>query len=457
MCRFSNPLAAPWPRRPMIAERPLHVNMMTGFFYPDLSGTGQVLTDLALGLRQRGCDVTVYTTHPTFGSRKRAKRRETLHGVRIHRLFGTQFDKNHKVGRAINSATFLMSALWTLLTLRTPGPILLGSHPPLLEFICYLATRVRRRRYILLVHDVFPEIAIVLGLLEPRGLVRRIWDAANRASLTHAARIIVLSESMKANIVRKVGGAAVASRIHVIHNWADEDFIRPLAKAENRFAEEHGLRDTFVVLYSGNLGRSHNLETIIGAAERLRDRRMVFLFIGDGAKKQKLQARVAELGLHNVRFLPYQPRETLPRSLTCADVSLVALEKGIEGLQMPSKIYSTLASGRPIVALVEPGYEIARIIASAGCGRSVAPNDVAGLANILDHYYTNREAAARAGRMGRLFFETHFTRDRTIRAYDELLRCVDANVPWAAVPEMTDPRTASLENPSWVDVPKQLP
>jgi len=408
----------------MTAETPLRVNIVSIYFHPDMSGTSQILTDLAVGLSKMGCQVSVYTTHPTFGSRSRAKRREIYNGVEIHRLFGTQFDKNHKIGRAINSATFLASAFWTMLTRRVEGPFLIVSHPPFLEFAGYLVSRLRRRRYVYLVHDVFPDEAITLGFINPNGLVRKAWDRANTLSVSHAAQVIVLSESMKAVMMKKGGHRSEAQRFHVIHNWVDEAFIRPLAKSENWFVTRHGLDNTFVVLYSGNLGQSHDLETMIAAAERLRERDMTFLFIGDGGKKQKLEALVQERGLRNVRFLPYQPRDVLPFSLTCSDVSLMALEKGIEGLQMPSKLYAILASGRPVVALVEAGFEIARLIDGAGCGRSVPPNDVEGLCRALEFYYADRSACDRAGRLGRQYLEAHFSRARALREYYDVLRSV---------------------------------
>jgi glycosyltransferase involved in cell wall biosynthesis len=207
--------------------------------------------------------------------------------------------------------------------------------------------------------------------------------------------------------------------VRIIHNWADESVIRPLAKESNPFAREHGLVEPFVVLYSGNLGLSHCLEPVIDAAERMQDRNLVFLFIGDGGKRSKLEARAR--GLRNVRFLPYQPREMLPFSLTCSDVSLVALERGIEGLSMPSKLYAILASGRPVIGFVEPGREVARIVADASCGSTVEPGDAAALVRVLETYMADRERCAREGANGRAWFERHYSRARACREYVDVL------------------------------------
>jgi glycosyltransferase involved in cell wall biosynthesis len=368
-----------------------------------------------------GCDVFVYTTHPTFGSRVRLKAFEIHQGVRIRRLFCSQLNKDHRLGRILNEITFFTSALWTLLTTRTAGPLLIVSHPTFLGFAGYLLNRLKGQRYVYLVHDIFPDVAVTLGYIKPNGLVRKLWDWINTLSVNNATRVVVLGESMKAIMLRKGGRSAAVNKFHVIHNWVDERFIRPLPKAANRFAREHGLQDLFVVLYSGNIGRSQDLETVILTAERFRDRDAVFLFIGEGGKKRKLEALAKERELKNVRFLPYQSREMLPFSLTCADVSLLALEPGIEGLSMPSKLYAILASGSAVVALVETNLEIARIIAAAGCGKTVLPTDVDGLTRVLEGYYADREACARDGRRGREYLEAHFGRSRALHQYYELV------------------------------------
>jgi len=405
----------------------VRVNIVTQYFYPDFAATGQLLTELAVGLARMGCEVSVYTTQPSYGSRERAKRSEVYEGVRIVRVFSTQFDKNVKVGRIINSVTFFSAVLFALLIRRISGPLLIVSNPPFLPLVGYILNKLKGQLYTYLVNDIYPDIAVKLGYLKPTGLVRRIWDFVHRLIIAQASRVIALSESMESIVMKKVDldGRMESEKFRVIHNWVDEEFIRPIPKYENWFATQHSLQDKFVVLYSGNIGLSHDLETVIAAAERLRERDIIFLFIGDGGKKRKLELLVAQNGLQNVRFLPYQPREALPYSLTCSDVSLVALEKGIEGLSMPSKLYSILASGRPVVALVEEGSEVARIIEDAECGKRVAQNDVGALVKIIDYYYKHREAVARDGQNGRRYFEKHFTLARACKVYYDLLKSLN--------------------------------
>jgi colanic acid biosynthesis glycosyl transferase WcaI len=252
--------------------------------------------------------------------------------------------------------------------------------------------------------------------------VRRGLEWLNRLCLRKAASVIVLSQSMKNRVLKKCGDADAAGRLHVIHNWVDEGFIRPVAKADNWFLERHGLEDKFVVLYSGSMGLSDDLETVIAGAERFRDRNAVFLFVGDGSKRKPIQELAERKGLANVRFLPYQPTETLPFSLACSDVSLIALKKGIEGIAMPSKLYAIMASGRPVVALVERGLDVAQIVETAGCGESVEPGDVEGFVRALDSYYRDRARCDRDGRRGREYLEAHFARSRALQQYYHVLQ-----------------------------------
>jgi len=402
------------------------VTIVTGNFHPDFSGTGQLMTSLAVGLKALGCDVWVYTARPAYGAVGPSPSFEIQKGVEIRRLFATQLDKNVPMGRMLNAVTFFVSAFWVLLWRRRRGPLLIVSNPPFLGFLGYLLKMLRGQNYVYVVHDVFPDIAVKLGVIRPQSLLRKVWDRVNHAVVTQASRIVVLGEAMREVMVAKGNGTPlVANRTRIIPNWADENLIRPLPKSENWFVREQGLEASFVVLYSGNMGLSHDLETLIEAADRMRSRDVVFLFIGDGGKRPKLESLARERGLQNVRFLPFQPRERLPYSVTCADVSVVALERGIEGCSMPSKLYTIMASGRPIVALVERSFEVARIIETADCGTCVDPSDVDGLLRVLNHYEADRNWRERQGGNGRAYFEAHFSRARALREYLEVLKFAD--------------------------------
>jgi glycosyltransferase involved in cell wall biosynthesis len=223
---------------------------------------------------------------------------------------------------------------------------------------------------------------------------------------------------MKRRLVE--GKGADPAKITIIHNWADCRAVAP-GPRDNAFARQHGLVDRFVVLHAGNIGLSQDLEIVLHAAEQLRERPdVVFVFVGDGAKKKNLQEIAERRDLRNVKFLPYQPRETMDQSYATADVSLVSLKRGLAGVIVPSKIYNVLASGRPCVAALEQDCEVADIIRQHGCGYVINPGNASALtARVLD-LAADRESAAAMGARARCA-ALSFDRPRQVAAYHALL------------------------------------
>jgi glycosyltransferase involved in cell wall biosynthesis len=266
-------------------------------------------------------------------------------------------------------------------------------------------------------------MAVKLGYLSEKGLIAKIWERVNRAIYSRADFIAVLGEYMEKEVRKKLKDPG---KIRVIHNWADKDFIKPIKKEENWFCEKYGLEKRLVVLYSGNIGLFHDLETVILAANRVKDKRdIVFVFIGEGGKKAKLMKMVEDLKLNNVLFLSYQPKENLPLSLTSGDISVVSLEKGIEGLAVPSKLYTSLAAGQAILGLVGEKSEIADVIKKYNCGFRVDQGDVEGLIKILERLYNDQKLLNEMKSNARKCFEENFDKAMAIDKYFEIVREVN--------------------------------
>jgi colanic acid biosynthesis glycosyl transferase WcaI len=213
--------------------------------------------------------------------------------------------------------------------------------------------------------------------------------------------------------------------VTVIHNWADCGAVTP-GPRDNAFARQHGLVDRFVVLHAGNIGLSQNLEIVLHAAEQLRDRQdIVFVLVGEGAKKRDLQEVAARRDLRNVTFLPFQPREAMDQSYATADVSLISLKRGLSGVIVPSKVYSVLASGRPCIAAVEQDCEVAQIVQEARCGFVVGPGDASALRARVVELASNRDLAREMGEQAR-GAALQFDRPGQVAAYDAMLREVAA-------------------------------
>jgi glycosyltransferase involved in cell wall biosynthesis len=290
----------------------------------------------------------------------------------------------------------------------------------MLFWVAWVLNRMRGFPYTLLIHDVYPDVAIRLGILSEKGIAARLWRLLNRCAYKRARAIIVLSERMREALAEHPG--VDREKLVVIHNWVDPAWIHPLDKGENPFVHEQGLSEKLVVLYSGNMGRHHDLETLIEAADRCRERPdVLFLFIGDGAKKGALVARARERGLDNVRFLPYQPLDRLPYTIPAADIGVVTLERGVEGLCVPSKLYTYLAAGVAILGLVARGSEVDDTIGEFDCGFRVDQMDVTSVVEALERWASQPALLKRHKRNARRALEERYTRSQALQRYIEVL------------------------------------
>lgn len=340
-------------------------------YWPDVTATGQLLTELAEDLVSRhGHDVTVVTGFPG-GAAPDLPGREVRNGVTIIRAAGTTFAKRRFLGRASNYVTYFLSACLAGWRLPSMDVAVAMTDPPIIGLAGILSARCHGARFVFYCCDVFPEVAVLLEDFRSE-LVNRGLDWVNRYLLGRADLVIALGETMRQRLVAK--GARESGTV-VVQTWAECAKFDP-ASPSIPFRVEHGLVSKFVVMHAGNIGLSQNLDIVIETARRVQaDPRFVFLFIGDGARRAALEARVREEGLWNVRFLPFLPKERIGESYAAADLFLVSLKPGLAGFIVPSKLYSILAAGRAYVAAVEDECEVAPLTRAHACGVVVAPGD----------------------------------------------------------------------------------
>ncbi len=415
------------PRGDGAAERPARprsrIVVLNQYYVPDVASTGYLLHELALELVTLGFPVSAVTSRPSYGppeSWVACPLRETLDGVEVRRLWTTRLSKDNLVGRAVNYVTFFVQLAGRMLLTSRPDRVhLYTTNPPFLGVIGALVSIFRRHRYVVLLHDSYPHLAVWVGTVKKGGFVERLWHRINRLAYRRAQQTIVLCEAAKRLVCEEYG--VEPSRVHVIPNWADGATIRPLAKRESRFARDHGLVEPFTVLYSGNLGLYYEFETVLDAAQRLEEEPFRLVFIGSGGRKDWLQQQVRTLGLTNTTFHPYQPFDRLPDSLAACDASLVTIARGIEGISYPSKLYSSLAVGRPILAISEPDSEMRRLVEEHDVGRWFALGDAPGLAAGIRDMMADPERTDEQGRKARALFEREFTRRAAGRKYAQVL------------------------------------
>lgn len=387
-------------------------------FWPDLEATGQFLTELCEDLSAEH-EITFIAgrSYHVRSSGGGLISRESRGRVTILRTWSTRLSKRRLPARLLNLGTYYALAAIAALGVKRPDIVIAETDPPLLGALGAILKWRWNCRLIYNVRDLYPDIAIANGGLKNRFLLK-LLERANRLSFAKSDRIIVLGEDMRDRILAK---GVAPEKVSIVTDWVDTRDIRPIPM--NRFRRELG--DRFVVMYSGNMGLSQQLETVLDSAVKLRDdSRILFLFVGEGARKQWLIDQARQLGLPNVQFLPYRPREELAESLSAADLHLIPLLPGAAGCLVPSKIYGILAAGRPFVAIMEDCAGIARLAREHSVGYVVTPGDAQGLASTIVAAVEAPDELARMGSRARQLAETHFDRTVVTRNFAEVLSAV---------------------------------
>ncbi len=386
------------------------------YFYPDTAPTSQLLADLAFALAAHGHEVTVLTSRQLYtNSQARLPTQEAIAGVQIRRVWSSRFGRAGLLGRAGDYLTFYFSITLALLRIARPGLLVIPkTDPPLMGVLAAWICRLRGATCLHWLQDIFPEIAEALGLR--LGFWGR-WLAARRdASLKHSLGAVVIGQDMLARLQAR---GIRADKLHVIPNWADATALQPQSGPHPQ-RTAWGWETRLVVGYAGNLGRAHELDTLITALIALADDpRIGFVFSGGGAGWQRLRRLQAQHGWTHVRFLPYQPLEKLAALLSLSDVHLVSLRAGLEGWLVPSKFYASLAVARPVLYLGPANSEVAQQVLTYHCGWQVTPGQSEALLHCLRQL--DQATCQAAGQRGRAALLSHWDKPHALARWQHLL------------------------------------
>jgi colanic acid biosynthesis glycosyl transferase WcaI len=393
----------------------------TMYFLPEFGSAPILMNELATDLAARGRSVEVITTLPrpphNEGYRGRFYVRENVRGFQIKRIL-TNFTV-HPIGRLI---AWTIYTLWSWLNLATVrrGDVVFLRLPPLqLGVTGVLARRLRGSRVVLNVQDIHPDLSIESGLLRNPFLIR-LAQAFEKWIYKHTNEILVISEGFKKNLLAK---GVPSEKIVVLPNWVDTETLSPRPR-DNPVARRFSLTDRFVLMYSGtiSISSSATLERILEAAALLRDDPEIRVaVVGEGLRKTDLTAKAASLHLTNVDFIPFQPYGDLPDLLGSADVLLVPLDREKSLLSVPSKLYTFMSAGRPILGLAHPDSEVFSLIRETGSGVCARPDDPQAIASAIRALKADAAGRERMGRAGRAYAEAHFSRRAVLDAFDRLL------------------------------------
>jgi len=398
-----------------------------------------MLTDLAEYLVGRQVQVYVICSRQLYEKpRARLPKREVHAGVRVVRIVGTRFGRSSRLGRLADYVSFYAIATIQLATMLRRGDVLVTmTDPPMLSVIGAGVARLRGCTLINWLQDVFPEVASRLeGTAMPAWLERSL-RALRDASLRRAHCNVVIGERMREYIIAR---AVPAPRVQVIENWADGEAIRPRPSAWSALRRKLDAAASFIVEYSGNLGRAHDYHTLLLAAERLRSRRdIVFLMVGGGVGMTALREEVDARRLRNVRFLPYQPRDRLCDSLAAGNVHLLSLLPAMEGLIVPSKLYGILAAGRPTLFVGDVDGEMARALAAGSCGMSVPLGAGGALAAAIERAADDPVAVDRMGQAARRLFDERYSLNSACDRWSAVLGVLTTGSAQVSTPDVGGP------------------
>ncbi|PHV63385.1 glycosyltransferase family 4 protein [Cyanobacterium aponinum AL20118] len=393
------------------------------FYPPDYAATGQFIEELATEVSREDVKIRVFSGQPGYATDiQKAPRNEKKGRLNIRRSRVTNLLPQGVLAKVGNSTLFFMRAfLHTLRHQKKEDLLIVTTAPAFMTWLGYLAHLMWKKKYICLIYDLYPNVVTALGILPERHPIIVLWQKLNQKTWQFAEEIIVLSQPMKSLIADIY--PPCEHKITVIDNWADGDFIKPIKKEDNWFAQKYGLDKKFTILYSGNMGRCHDMETIVNAACLLKEYQdqIQFVFIGGGSKQKWGQEKINQVGLQNFLFLPYQKREVLPYSLTACDVSLISMGENMAGVVAPSKLYSTLAAGKAVVTICPKNSFLNELMTTANCGKSFRNGESEALASFLLDLSNNEQLCQEMGHNARRYFCDYFTKKTAIAKYLQVI------------------------------------
>ncbi|SEH27402.1 glycosyltransferase family 4 protein [Rhizobium sp. NFR12] len=396
------------------------------YFYPDQSATSRVVSSVAFGLARRGFDVTVVSSREIHNQRDVVlPAKEIVGGVTIRRLSTTRFGRHSLLGRGVDYLFFhALAFFWMICNISFDDIAVICTDPPLLSVTSGLALRWKNAVMVNWIMDLFPEAAIELGYFARFKKTARLMLVLRDWSLRSRGLCICPTDTMAEYITRR---GFRKDHVIVSHHWSDGEEIRPVERAQNSLRRKWGIESAFVVGYSGNFGRAHEFETMLGAAERLKaDENIRFLMIGGGHHLSAVTAKARTDDLRNILFRPLQPIENLSESLGAADVHLVSLLPLLEHCVIPSKFYGILAAGRATIFIGDPKGEVARVIQKTGCGLHVDLGDMDGLTRAIRYLRDNPAICRSMGARARQLLTSEYSRDGAIDAWCRIITSIAA-------------------------------
>lgn len=398
------------------------------YFYPDVASTGQILTELTDGLKDT-FDITVLCVVPSYSGKvdeiykKQRIYKEIMNGINIVRVRVPEFEKNNKLSRIKNLLAYFLNSIIATFKLEKQDYIFAVSQPPVLGGVLgVLGKWIKGGKLIYNIQDFNPEQTMAVGYSKNK-FVLNVARAVDKNSCKLSDKVIIVGRDMKDTLKGRFKNDKNMPNYTVINNWTNEKEIYPLSsdnKKIKEFKDRYSLTNKSIIMYSGNIGLYYDLENIIEVIGKFKYRNdVVFAFVGDGTVKSKIEDYSKENDLKNVIFIPYQNKKDLLYSLNSADIHWVVNAKGIKGISVPSKLYGVMASGKPVLGVLDEGSEARLILEESNCGVCCEPGNYDEIYNNINYILDNKEELKIMGHNGRVYLEKYLTKDVSIKKYKE--------------------------------------
>ena len=405
------------------------------YYVPDVASTGQVLKELAEGMKD-AFDITVICVVPSYEGTISAEYKtkkyyeEEINGIKVLRIRVPEFNKVDKLSRVKNIIGYFVGAVLATFKVSKQDYVFSISQPPILGGLLGVWGKIiKRAKFIYNIQDFNPEQTMAVSYSD-NGLVLKAMMIADKFSCKCSDLIITVGRDLVETVNNRFKGKKVPKTV-MINNWIDEKEIYPLDKSNQKIVEfknKYNLTDKFVIMYSGNIGLYYDLENIIKVIENFPvgtktndGREVAFAFVGTGTIIEKIENYVAEHNMKNVVFIPYQDKEDLNYSLNASDVQWVVNAKGIKGVSCPSKYYGVAAAGIPVLAVLEKGSEIRCIIEETNGGLISDPCDYDDIEKNIRWVIENADSneLKEMGLRGHDYLVAHLTKDMSVEKYKE--------------------------------------
>lgn len=397
------------------------VAILCQYFYPEHVSSATLPTQLAQGLSERGLSVEVFTGYPSEYIDSNKEFSAEIGTVRINRIKYTSFDNKTKLGRLLNFFSFFLSMCRKIFKLKNYKRIIVYSNPPILPLIPYITKKLFKVKFTFVAFDIYPDNALKMKGIKPNGLIHKTMNFVNHRVYSNAENVVLLGSESKEYIIKnKI--ATKESNLTVIPNWftGDENIIE--ATIENNEFKKMREQYKLIILYSGNMGAFQDLDTILEGVKKFKGSTdVLFLFSGHGKKFDEVKKVLREEGIENSKVFGFLKGQDYTDILAVSDVCLVSLEKGIEGLGVPSKTYGYMAAGKSVISIMSGGTDISRDLLEWNCGHNILQGDSKGIVKIINNYLVLPSMLKVEGENAKRLYNEKYCKNISIEKYYKLM------------------------------------